>query len=294
MLLRLALVILLLGCAPVFAQTAGEPRPRVAVLDFGQTETGRSASDALAASLAKDRSLKLVDRELTRMAAAGMGYTGSLNMTLDEARDLGAAIGCDFLITGDAQALRRSSSDAPAYHEAYASIFFISARTGRLVMWSRPSKRASKPDEAEKSLLEELRRNPILYRLAMLRWREDEKARGEPAATGEEIVYEVAPEEGSAEAAGFRPPAPYRRVRPPYTETAAAAEVEATVDAQVEIGADGEVARVEIVRWAGFGLDESVAATVRRMHFRPAMRDGAPVPVRVLLRYNFRRPPKAK
>jgi len=27
------------------------------------------------------------------------------------------------------------------------------------------------------------------------------------------------------------------------------------------------------------------------MHFFPAMRDGAPIPLRVLLRYNFRKPP---
>jgi TonB family protein len=65
------------------------------------------------------------------------------------------------------------------------------------------------------------------------------------------------------------------------------------VDALVEIGADGEVADVRVVRWAGFGLDEEVVATIRRMHFHPARRDGEPVPVRVLLRYNFRKPPKS-
>jgi outer membrane biosynthesis protein TonB len=50
---------------------------------------------------------------------------------------------------------------------------------------------------------------------------------------------------------------------------------------------------VRVVRWAGFGLDEEVVSTVRRMHFRPAAREGGPVAVRVLLRYNFRKPPKA-
>ena len=50
---------------------------------------------------------------------------------------------------------------------------------------------------------------------------------------------------------------------------------------------------MRVVRWAGFGLDEEVVATVRRMHFRPAQREGEPVPVRVLLRYNFRKPPKS-
>jgi outer membrane biosynthesis protein TonB len=49
---------------------------------------------------------------------------------------------------------------------------------------------------------------------------------------------------------------------------------------------------VDVVRWAGFGLDEATTETVRQMHFRPAMRNGSPVAMRVLLRYNFRKPPK--
>ncbi len=64
------------------------------------------------------------------------------------------------------------------------------------------------------------------------------------------------------------------------------------MDVLVDIDARGEVAHVEVVRWAGFGLDEATVHTVRQMHFRPAMRDGAPIPLRVLLRYNFRKPPK--
>jgi outer membrane biosynthesis protein TonB len=49
---------------------------------------------------------------------------------------------------------------------------------------------------------------------------------------------------------------------------------------------------VEVVRWAGFGLDEAALSTVRQLHFAPARRDGTAVPMRVLLRYNFRRPAK--
>ncbi|HYO92126.1 MAG TPA: energy transducer TonB, partial [Pyrinomonadaceae bacterium] len=82
-----------------------------------------------------------------------------------------------------------------------------------------------------------------------------------------------------------------RRLRPSYPETARQAEAEATVDVEVDIGADGEVSKVEVVRWAGFGLDEATMSTVRQMHFRPAMRDDEPIPMRVLLRYNFRKPP---
>ena len=105
---------------------------------------------------------------------------------------------------------------------------------------------------------------------------------------------DISTDEGARANSDLREPAPYRRLHPTYTDAADRAEAEATVDAAVEIGSDGEVARVEIVRWAGFGLDESVASTIRQMHFRPATRDGEPVPVRVLLRYNFRKPPPKK
>jgi TonB family protein len=130
----------------------------------------------------------------------------------------------------------------------------------------------------------------------MARAHEDEMVlrERESARAAESALVEDEPEEGSPSAQHYRPPQPFRRLRPAYTETAERAEAEATVDASVEIGAAGEVRNVEIVRWAGFGLDESVTGTVRRLHFRPAMRDGVAFPVRVLLRYNFRRPPKSR
>jgi TonB family protein len=81
-------------------------------------------------------------------------------------------------------------------------------------------------------------------------------------------------------------------LQPPYPDSAAAAEVEAVVDVLVDLDAKGEVTNAEIARWAGFGLDEVTLATVQKLHFFPAMRDGVAIPLRVLLRYNFRKPPK--
>src|SRR5260370_37042049 len=88
-----------------------------------------------------------------------------------------------------------------------------------------------------------------------------------------------------------RAPRPYRRLKPLYPESAARAEVEAVVDVLADIDARGEVGRIEIARWAGYGLDQSVIDTVKQMHFFPAMRAGVVIPMRVLLRYNFRKPP---
>jgi hypothetical protein len=50
--------------------------------------------------------------------------------------------------------------------------------------------------------------------------------------------------------------------------------VTATIDVLVDVEADGGITKIEIVRWAGFGLDESVAETVRKMNWRPAERNG--------------------
>jgi protein TonB len=103
-------------------------------------------------------------------------------------------------------------------------------------------------------------------------------------------VIEEAPEdEKMAEAQGLRLPRPFKRLRPEYPASAARAEAEGTVDVLVDVGADGQVGGVHVVRWAGFGLDEAAVATVKQLHFFPAMRDGTAIPMRVLLRYNFRK-----
>ena len=291
--LRFILLIVALVCmlaVNLFEAFATERRPRVAVLDFGETETGRRAADHLHTALTTDMRISVIDRAQSRAAAQGIGYAGSLNMTLIEARDLGAAIGCDFFIIGQAQTPRRFHSSDSARYEASAAIFIVSARTGKLVLWDRPSLAAPTPVQAENDLRSALSSSErtARYVTAIRRKQEDEQIERERELTRETVSIEDAPEEGSEAARGFRAPEPYRRLRPPYPETAAQAEAEATVDVQVEIGTDGEVGKVEIVRWAGFGLDEAVISTVRQLHFRPAMRDGVPVPVRVLLRYNFR------
>ncbi len=289
LLLRFALVLLCLFTLSVSASAATRS-VRVAVLDFGETETGRRASKELSSLLSKSETIEVVDESQTRAAVSGIGYKGSLNMTLEEARDLGAAIGCDFYLTGDAQTVRRSSSAVPVYYEAYSSVFLVSARTGRLLLWQRPSAEAATPAEAEKLLAAKMAAIVSSIHSAVERAAQEEFARREQEMTAEVLEMENLPEEDSPDAKAFRAPHPFRRVRPPYPETASRAEAEASVDASVAIDEHGNVASVEIVRWAGFGLDDSIIDTVRQLRFRPAMRDGAAIPVRVLLRYNFRRP----
>jgi len=287
------LSIICLTAACVAAQETVR-QSKIAVLDFGAGAIAVQASEKLARALSAAEGLRLMDRDESRSAARGIGYEGSLNMTLVEARDLGSAIGCDFYVTGDAQTLRRSSSARPVYYEAYASVFIVSARTGRLIKWDHIIAEAPSPEGAEKALLSELPECAGVYALAIRAGAEAERNERELSITNSVPVIEEAPDESSPQAKGLRLPAPYRRLRPIYPESAARAEVEATVDALVDLDAAGEVTRVEVVRWAGFGLDNETVKTIRSMHFRPAMRDGAPLPMRVLLRYNFQKPKKEK
>ncbi|MGH9968180.1 MAG: TonB family protein [Pyrinomonadaceae bacterium] len=264
-------------------------------MDFGNSRVGRLAAETLAANLGSLSELSIIDRDQVRSAAKGTGYSGSLNMSLSEARNLGSAIGSDFFVLGDSQTLRRSPSTGALYFESYASVFVVSSRTGRLVMWQRLNSRASSAEAAEGLLLKDL--SSSVFRggqlAALRRAQDEERTDRELAIDSATPVIEAAPDEDTtAGAEGLRLPRPYRRLKPPYPETAASAEAEATVDVLLDLDAKGEVGHVEIARWAGFGLDEATVETVKQLHFFPAIRNGTPIPLRILLRYNFRKPPK--
>jgi TonB family protein len=268
-----------------------ERSARVAVLDFGNSAFGRQVADDLYASLASEKKLSLMDRQQSRAAAQGSGYTGSLNMTLAEARDLGAAIGCDFYVTGNAETLRRSASNRPVYYESYAAVFLVSARSGSLLRWQRPAFESSTAEGAEKPLRANLSKLVEWLMEGVLQATQSERDERARSLEGAVPVIEEAPDEDGSAATALQTPRPYRRLRPAYPESASRAEAEATVDALADIDEKGEVGQVRIVRWGGFGLDEATKDTVQHLHFYPAMRNGQPVPLRVLLRYNFRKPP---
>lgn len=288
-----AIFVVLSGIATAQAQTI--QRPVVSVLDFGTTPVAKLAAETLRERFSSSGELVVADADLTRAAARGIGYSGSLNLTLNEARDLGAALATEFFIIGDAQTLRRSSFKWPVYYESYCSLFLVSTRTGELLLWERPSFENNEATTAEARLSQYLSRDDLRRRLieVIRRAHSDEHVKRTVLTANAEIVIEEAPaDEKAAEVQGIRLPRPYRRLRPAYPDTAARAEAEATVDVVVDVGADGEVGHVQVVRWAGFGLDDTTVETVRQLHFFPAMKNGTPIPMRVMLRYNFRKPPR--
>ena len=289
--LRLICLSLLFVSSTTYAHSN---RPTVSVLDFGQTTTGKVVAEKIRARLRATGELLVADADLSRSAADGVGYAGSLNLSVAEARDLGAALASDFYFVGDSQTLRRSSFKTPVYYESYCSLFLVNSRTGRLITWERPSFESNEATTAEELLSQHLSTDAFSRRLlvAIGRASEDEQLQRlivTPPATP--VIEEAPDDEKTAEAQGLRLPRPYRRLRPEYPESAARAEAEATVDVLVDVDAAGEVGEVQVARWAGFGLDEATIATVKQLHFFPAMKNGARIPMRVLLRYNFRKPP---
>jgi TonB family protein len=297
-----AIPVIVLFALTLTCVAQNNPRPiRLAFLDFGNSPNGRRVADRLAevmsansrATTNRDDVVQVIDRDWARAAALGTGYRGSLNLTLQEARDLGSAIGCDFFFAGKAGTERRSPADSPPYFEAYTAIYLVSARTGKLTLWEWRSAKRPAPEAAENILLQELVAEDALYhyRRQIQRAREDEQAERASAIENNVPVIEALSDDQGNAGNGVQAPRPFRRLKPPYPESAAHAEIEATVDVLVDIDAHGEVGRVEVSRWAGYGLDQSVIDTVRQLHFFPAQRDGAAIPIRVLLRYNFRKPP---
>jgi len=279
-------------CVLIFFAVNGYANTTVSVVDL-DGETGKVIAEKFRAQFRTAGDFVVADADLTRSAAMGVGYAGSLNLTVAEARDLGAALATDFYLLGDARVLRRSSFEKPVYYEAYCSVFLVSSRTGRLVAWQRPSFNNDEAGKASELLLQKLADLSETLLVAMRRASEDERLERTVIPTSPPpLIAEAPDDEKAAEAQGLRLPRPYRRLRPEYPKTAALADAEATVDVAVDIGADGEVGNVEVVRWAGFGLDQATVATVKQMHFFPAMKNGTAIPMRVLLRYNFRKPPK--
>ena len=245
------------------------------------TSTSRSFADKLGAQL--EDKVKVLDPDLGRSAYASVSVEAPFNLTVDESKRIGAVIGCDAFILLRSATQRRSAFGRAEYYEAYAVIYVASARTGRLVWWRLLSREAPTPEKAGVLLEAEAGKlsDNIAHDVRSILSREIK----EP----ETAVVEELPAENTPLAKGFRSPVPYRRIKPEYTPLAALYEVTATVEALVDLDVSGIVKRVEIVRWAGFGLDESVEKTIRVMNWRPAERNGKSLPMRFLVRYNFKK-----
>ncbi len=73
----------------------------------------------------------------------------------------------------------------------------------------------------------------------------------------------------------------------PYPPEAKAAGVEGSVVLKLTIDRDGNVSEAEVLEPAGHGFDEAARDAALKFKFKPATRDGTPVPVSIKYRYDF-------
>ena len=258
---------------PVFAQ-------KIAVLTPDKTAGSQIFAAELGKSLSQD--YKVLDASLSEAAFRSNSYENPFNLSSTEAKNIGARVGCNYFLLVKSETLRRSSFKKDEYYESYAVVYAVSSRTGNLVFWKLNSFETDKLSEAEKKLFDSM--NALVKEISDSL--QTAKNR-EILQTGSRNIEEL-PLENSPEAKNFRPPLPYRRISPIYTATANFYDIEATVDILVDVDETGKILRTEITRWAGYGLDESVMEAVRKMNWRPAERSGKTLPMRILLRYNFK------
>src|SRR5262245_57227648 len=126
-------------------------RLRIALV--GLTRADARIESAIAGALNQDSRVELIDPSMIKPALAGMRYDGSLNMSKDEARRLGAAIGCDFFIIGKSEALTRSEREKESHEVAYSGLMVVDARAGALATFDFVSEGAATREAAVKSLL---------------------------------------------------------------------------------------------------------------------------------------------
>lgn len=262
--------------AGAFCQTRS-----LAILTPNNNETSKNFARILTDGL--DGRFEIIDRGIANSAFRAAEIGEPFNQTIETAQTLASSIGCEYFLLVNAETQRRAGIRQPDYFESSAAIYVVNGRTGVLIDWKLYVHKADSPAAADK--LRDAAADAI----------EDAIVAAIDNETEEASLPEIAePPTDPPASVTFRAPIPYKRMKPDLTEQSSIYNVEATVDILVDVGADGAILRTKIVRWAGYGLDESVAANVRRMNWRPAEMNGKHLPMRILLRYNFKNVPTSE
>jgi TonB family protein len=79
-----------------------------------------------------------------------------------------------------------------------------------------------------------------------------------------------------------------RKVDPEYTAEARDASIEGSVKLAIEIGRDGLVHNIRVIRGLAPGLDDKAIEALNQWRFEPANKDGQPVTIEATIEVNFR------
>jgi protein TonB len=86
---------------------------------------------------------------------------------------------------------------------------------------------------------------------------------------------------------GVSAPTLFSRVDPEFTEEARQANFQGNVAIQLVVDQQGNPQNIRVVRHLGMGLDEKAIAAVRQYKFHPAMYQGHPVAVQIVIDVDF-------
>ena len=83
-------------------------------------------------------------------------------------------------------------------------------------------------------------------------------------------------------------PVPIHKAEPEYTEEARNAKIEGAVLIKTVIDENGVPTEPKVVRSLDKGLDEKAIEALKQWRFKPALKDGKPVPTSANIEINFR------
>jgi len=268
-----------LFCLLVLSAVANDAQT-VALLTPDKAAASRSFAETLGERL--NEKLKVLDDSLAESAYLSVSPDTPFNLTTGQSKLIGTAIGCDAFLLIRSATQRRSAFQRAEYYESYAVIYGVSSRTGRLIYWKLQKFEAPRPEAAARQLSDSVAALSDEIGLKL------KTAIKLELSEAELPNYEEVPDDPAA-GKDLKAPIPYRRTKPEYTTQASLFDVKATVDAVIYLDEKGTVVAIEPVRWAGFGLDESVERNIRAMNWRPAMRGTKPMAMKFLVRYNFKK-----
>lgn len=84
------------------------------------------------------------------------------------------------------------------------------------------------------------------------------------------------------------------RVEPMYTKAALAAKTQGRVVLSTRVGVDGIPSDIAVERGLEHGLNQKAIECLQQWRFKPAVSEGKPVPVKILIGIDFRLPAVSK
>jgi TonB family protein len=87
---------------------------------------------------------------------------------------------------------------------------------------------------------------------------------------------------------GDTPPKLIHNVEPMYSEQARRQKIQGVVMISMIVTEQGEPADLHVEKSLGYGLDEKALEAASKYRFKPALRDGNPIPMRITVEMNFR------